>query len=79
MTGAQIVAEIVQILTAGITGLGQGIGAGISTTATAMFINSSNNGLSMWGVLVCVFAGIALAVGLTRLVFGFITTLGGRN
>lgn len=35
--------------------------------------------LSMFGGIVAIFAGIALAVGLTTLVTKFIMSLGGRN
>lgn len=77
--GVTFVHDIVDILVSGITSLGSALGQGISTTAQAMFINASNDGLSLWGVLVASFAGLALAVGITRLVFGFITSLGGKN
>lgn len=50
--------------------------------AQAAFLVAGDNGtytLSMFGGIVAIFAGIALAVGLTTLVTKFIMSLGGRN
>lgn len=82
--GENIVGEIVNILVAGITGLAQGIGSGLNDMAQALFLSgqgteSSPYTLSTFGAIVAVFAGIALAVGLTTLVTKWIMSLGARN
>lgn len=63
MSGTAIVTEIVQILVAGITQLGTGIGAGISNFAQALAFTGtgSDQTLSVYFVLVIVFAGVSLA------------------
>lgn len=82
--GQNIVGEIVQILVSGITGLAQGIGSGLNDMAQALFLSGSGTEsspytLSTFGAIVAVFAGIALAVGLTTLVTKWIMSLGARN
>lgn len=63
MSGTDIVTEIVDILVAGITQLGSGIGAGISNFATALAFTGTGEQqtLSVYFVLVIVFAGVSLA------------------
>lgn len=83
--GTTILSEIIEILVGGITGIAEGIGSGLSTLATSVFLQTTGEGssavtsLSTFGILVCVFAGIGLAIGLSRLVVRWITTLGGRK
>lgn len=80
MNGTQILSEIIQILIGGITGIAEGVGSGLSTLATSIFIGTGETaGLSVFGSLVVVFAGISLAMGLCRWVVNFITSLGSRN
>lgn len=81
MTGVQVVQEIVQILTAGITSMATALGEGISTYAQALAFTGSGaeQHLSIYFVLVLVFAGIALVVGLTRRIFDWLGSLGGSN
>lgn len=78
MTGSQIVTEIVTILASGITQLGQAIGSGISGVVTSMFFQGTGESqtLSVFAVMVIVFAGVGLAIGLTRLVFTWLQSLG---
>ena len=78
MTPAEIVQEIVEILVAGITQLGSGIGSGIQSFATALAFQGTgeNQTLSVYFILVLVFAGIALAVGLTTRIFTWLSSLG---
>ena len=79
-----ILTEIMGYLVGGIKDLGTGIADGVSSFAKALFLDVTTtsggtetiNGLSTFGILVCVFAGIGLAVGLTRLVFGAALGLG---
>lgn len=78
MTPAQIVAQIVEILTSGLTAFATGIGGGISSSVTAMFFTGTGESqqLSIYAVMVLVFGGVALAVGLTRLIFNWLGSLG---
>ena len=78
MTGSNLVTQIVQIIVSGITEMGKGIGKGISDAVQAMAFTGTGEQqtLSVWFIVVLAFAGISLAVGLTRLVYTFLTTLG---
>lgn len=85
MSGVEIMQAVVEILVGGISGVATGIGEGLSTLATSIFLQTSGTGteattsLSTFGVLIVVFAGISLAVGLCRWVVNFVTSLGARN
>ena len=85
MTGVQIMQSIIEILVGGISGVATGIGQGLSTLAQSVFLQSTGSGesatttLSTFGVLVVVFAGISLAIGLSRWVVNFVASLGARN
>ena len=85
MTGVQIMTAIIEILVGGISGVATGIGQGLSTLATSVFLQTTGEGasavtsLSTFGVLVVVFAGISLAIGLSRWVVNFVASLGARN
>ena len=85
MTGVQIMQAIIEILVGGISGVATGIGTGLSTLAQSVFLVTTGTGeaaqtsLSTFGVLVVVFAGISLAIGLSRWVVNFVASLGARN
>lgn len=81
MTPAQTVAQIVEILTSGLTSYAQSIGGAISSAVQSMFFTGTGETqqLSIYAVMVLVFGGIALAVGLTRLIFNWLGSLGGSN
>lgn len=85
MTGTQIVTEIITILVSALKPFGQAIGEALSSMATSIFLQVTGTGadatttLSTFGVLIIVFAAISLAVGLSRWVLNFVTSLGGRN
>lgn len=85
MDGVAIVSSIIQTLTAGITGIAEGVGAGLSTLAESIFLTTTGTGadatttISVFGTLIVVFAGISLALGLCRLVYQWLTSLGARN
>lgn len=76
--GEAIMAEIVSILTSGIADFGSGLAGGINGYVKALFISSSG-GLSTTGVIIVVFAGIAIVCGITALIWNWITTLGARK
>ena len=85
MSGVEIVQSIVTILVSGLKEMAQGIGEGISELAQALFFTETTvegvvtQELSIFGTLIVVFAGIALAIGLSRLIFHWLTSLGARN
>lgn len=81
MSGVEIMQAVIQILVGGITEMAKGIGGGLSTLAQSIFLttNDSKTELSTFGVLIVVFAGISLAVGLSRWVVNFVASLGARN
>lgn len=85
MTGVQMLQEIIEILVGGITGIAQGIGSGLTTLASSIFLTTTGTGgeatttLSTFAVLTIVFAGISLAIGLSRLVVRWVSSLGGSR
>ena len=80
-----ILSEIISLLTGGITGVATGVGQGLSTLAKSVFIETVGEGasattqLSTFGALIVIFAGIGLAIGLSRWIVNFCTSLGARN
>lgn len=81
---ANVLSEIVSILVGGLTSMAQGIASGLNTMATNLFVSGTGTQsdpytLSTFGGIVAIFAGIALAVGLTTLVTKWIMSLGARN
>lgn len=85
MSGVEIMQAIIEILVGGISQVAQGIGQGLSTLAQSVFLQTTGTGsdatttLSTFGVLIVVFAGISLAIGLSRWVVNFVASLGARN
>lgn len=74
-----ILQQIISILIAGISGIAEGIGSGLTTLAQSIFLGAEAGTLSVFGGLVVVFAGISLAIGLCRWVVDWISSLGARN
>ena len=73
--------EFVQILVGGIQQLATGIASGVSAMAQELFLEvdattHAVTGLSVFGGIVAIFAGLALAVGITSKVYTWITSLG---
>ena len=75
-----VLQEIITLLVSGISQMATGIGTGLSALATAIFLEqdaqTSAYSLSTFGGLIVVFAGIALAIGLSRFVVNWVTSLG---
>lgn len=78
---ASILTEMVQLLTGGITGMATGIGTGVQSLVSNLFLDTTGSSpvLSTFGAVVCIFGGIALAVGLSRLIFQWIASLGASH
>ena len=79
-----VLTEIIQLLVGGISGIAQGIGSGVNALVTDIFVTgegttSSPYALSVFGAIIAVFGGIALAVGLSRWVMNFLTSLGAKK
>jgi len=78
-----ILRQMIEILVGGLQSFGSGLGSGIQNIIQALFVNvDSTTGaqtLTIFGALVCAFAAIALAVGISRKIFGWLVTLGGRK
>lgn len=81
MTGSAIIAEIISILTAGIAGISTAVGSGLNDLVNNLFFTTTGDttSMSMFGIMVVVFAGIGLAIGLSRLVVQWLGSLGGRK
>lgn len=73
-----ILQEIISLLVAGITQLATGVGSGLQALVTAIFVDTTGETekLTVFGGLIVVFAGISLAIGLSRWVMNFVTSLG---
>ena len=73
-----ILTEIISLLTSGITEMATGIGSGLGALATSIFLDTSGDTqtLSVFGGLIIIFAGVALAIGLSRWVVNWLTSLG---
>lgn len=81
MKATALLTQIIEILVGGISGVATGIGGGLSTLATSIFLSGTGETqtLSTFGALIIIFAGISLALSLCRWVVNFVTSLGQRN
>lgn len=73
--------QIIGILVGGITGIASGIGEGLQTLVTNIFVSGAGTTespytLTVFGGLIIVFAGISLAIGLCRFVMNFVSSFG---
>lgn len=77
---ANVLTEMISLLTGGISGIATGIGSGVQSLVQNLFLTGegASQTLSTFGAVVCIFGGIALAVGLSRLIFNWIQSLGAR-
>lgn len=76
-----VLTQIIEILVGGITKVAEGIGAGLSTLVQQIMVTGAGTtespyALTTFGIIVVVFAGIGLALGLCRLIVHWVTTLG---
>lgn len=70
--------EIIDIMTSGITTFSTGLGAGVSELVDYVFLTEDNH-LSVFASITIVFAGIALAIGLSRYVMNYLISLGAKK
>lgn len=77
---SSVLTEFIGLLVGGISSLAGGIGTGIQQYVTDLFLKTGENGtitgLSTFGGVVAIFGGIALAVGLTTLIFNWVRSIG---
>lgn len=75
-----VLTEMISLLVGGITGIATGIGQGLSELVTKIFLTTDAQGavtgLSAYGGVIAIFGGVALAVGLSRLVVNWVSSLG---
>ena len=77
-----ILTQIIQILVGGLSEMATGLGKGLNDLVTNLFVQTATDGaqsLTIFGTVTVIFAGVGLAIGLSRWVVNFITSLGSRN
>ena len=78
----EVLKEIISLLVSGITGIATGIGTGLTNLVESIFLKTSETGvtgLSTVGGVIVVFAGVSLAIGLSRWVVNWVTSLGASH
>ena len=79
-TMGDILSEFIQLLVGGIKDLATGVGSGVNGFVKDLFLEVDSQGaitgLSTFGGIVAIFGGIALAVGITTLIFNWIRSIG---
>lgn len=75
---SSVLQEIVSLLVSGISQLATGIGSGLKSLVEAIFLDTTGNTptLTTFGGIIVVFAGVALAIGLSRWVVNWLTSFG---
>lgn len=80
---ADVLSEIITLLTSGISNMATGIGTGLGNLVESIFLKVGTDGtvtgLSTFGGIIVIFAGVSLAIGLSRLVVKWVSSLGGNN
>ena len=73
-----VLTEIIDILGSGIGGIATGIGSGLTSLVSNIFLDveGDTTKLSVFGGVIVVFAGVSLAIGLSRWVVNWVTSLG---
>lgn len=79
-----VLTEIISLLTGGISGIATGIGEGLTSLVTKIFLTGTGTSadpyaLSVFGGVIVIFAGVALAIGLSKLIVNWVSGLGGGN
>lgn len=76
-----VLEEFIEILVSGIVSMAEGIANGVVAMASNLFLKTNATsgaveGLSVFGGIVAIFAGLALAVSITTKVYTWVTSLG---
>lgn len=76
-----LLTEFIQILVGGISQVATGVGTGLSTLVSSVFVTGtgSDQALSAFAGVIALFAGISLALALCRYVVMIITSLGAKH
>ena len=76
-----ILTEIIQLLTGGLTQMATGLGSGLQSFVTSIFVDNTGSTpqLTTFGGIIVIFGGVALAIGLSRWVMNYLTSLGASN
>ena len=79
-TMGEILTDFIQLLVGGIKDLASGVGSGVNGFVKDLFLEvdaqGAITGLSTFGGIIAIFGGIALAVGITTLIFNWIRSIG---
>lgn len=84
---SSILTAIVQLLTGGLSQMASGIGTGLKEFIENIFVvvtpgtggAADTYALTTFASVCVIFAGVSLAIGLSRWVLNFVTSLGARN
>lgn len=70
--------EIITLLTAGISGMASGIGSGLQSLVSNIFLDTTGSTpvLSTFGGVIVIFGAVALAIGLSRFIVNWLTSWG---
>lgn len=81
MTATEIMSQVIQIITGGVVQVGAAIGEGVSALVQSIAFTGTGETqeMSTFFILVLIFAGVSLALGLARLILNWIQGLGGGN
>lgn len=78
-----VLTELINLIVGGLSAMATGIGTGIGDLVTEIFLAVNETGevtgLSTFGSVIAIFAGISLAVGLSKLVVHWVSGLGGSK
>lgn len=76
-----VLTSIISLLVGGISGMATGIGQGLGDLVKNIFLTGTGTesdpyALSVFGGVIIIFAGVSLAIGLSRMVVNWVTSLG---
>ena len=79
-TMGDILKDFIQLLVGGVADMANGIGTGVNGFVKDLFLEvdaqGAVTGLSTFGGVIAIFGGIALATGITTLIFNWIRSIG---
>lgn len=79
-TAADLLGQIIQLLVGGFSEIATGMGSGIVSMVTSIFMTGANTWtLNVFGTLIVIFASLSLGLSLFRWALNFVTSWGNRN